>query len=33
MLWNGEEGERWETKFYGDSVIDAQPVTKLLAGM
>ena len=31
--WVGEEHERWTTEFLGDSVIEAQPVTKLLGGM
>lgn len=33
MLWQGEDNERWEVKFLGDSVVECQPVTKLLAGM
>ena len=33
IVWQGEENERWTVQFLGDSVIECQPVTKLLAGM
>ena len=28
--WIGEDGETWSTVFMGDTVIDSQPVMKLL---
>jgi hypothetical protein len=29
--WIGEDGETWSTVFMGDTVIDSQPVMKLLS--